>query len=161
MDGPVLVGAVPPLMLKTAANPEGTPIGVFDGIRMGTARNRSQFFRDLTIPFYGLNRPGAKTNDGLRESFWLMGMQGGIKGEYDCIREFSEVDYTADLEKIDKPTLVIHGDDDQIVPIAASAEKTAKIVEGAQLKVYKGGSHGLAQVDPESFNAELLAFVRS
>jgi non-heme chloroperoxidase len=157
----VLVGAVPPLMLKTAANPEGTPIEVFDGIRKGTATNRSQFFRDLTIAFYGFNRPGAKTNEGLCESFWLMGMQGSIKGEYDCIHEFSEVDYTADLKKIDKPTLVIHGDDDQIVPIAASAEKTAKIVTGAQLKVYKGGSHGLAQVDPDVFNADLLAFVRS
>ena len=157
----VLVGAVPPLMLKTAANPEGAPIGVFDGIRTGTATNRSQFFRDLTIPFYGLNRPEAKTNQGLRDSFWLMGMQGGIKGEYDCIYEFSEVDYTADLKKIDRPTLVVHGDDDQIVPIAASAEKTAKIVKGAQLKVYKGSSHGLAQVEPETFNVDLLAFVRS
>ena len=157
----VLVGAVPPLMLKTAANPEGTSLEVFDGIRDGTATNRSQFFKDLTMPFYGFNRPGAKVNDGLRESFWLMGMQGGIKGEYDCIHEFSEVDYTADLKKIDKPTLVIHGDDDQIVPIAASGEKTAKIVKGAQLKVYKGGSHGLAQVDPDTFNADVLAFVRS
>jgi non-heme chloroperoxidase len=157
----VLVGAVPPLMLKTAANPEGTPLEVFDGIRKGTATNRSQFFKDLTMPFYGFNRPGAKVNDGLRESFWLMGMQGGIKGEYDCIHEFSEVDYTAHLKKIDKPTLVIHGDDDQIVPIAASGEKTAKIVKGAQLKVYKGGSHGLAQVDPDTFNADVLAFVRS
>jgi non-heme chloroperoxidase len=157
----VLVGAVPPLMLKTGANPEGTPIEVFDRIRKGTATNRSQFFRDLTIPFYGFNQPGAKTNEGLRESFWLMGMQGGIKGEYDCIYEFSEVDYTADLRKIDKPTLVIHGDIDQIVPIAASAEKTAKVVKGAQLKVYKGGCHGLAQVEPVAFNADLLAFVRS
>jgi non-heme chloroperoxidase len=157
----VLVGAVPPLMLKTDANPEGTPIGVFNDIRKGTATNRSQFFKDLTIPFYGFNRPGTKTNDGLRESFWLMGMQGGIKGHYDCIREFSEVDYTADLRKIDKPTLVIHGDDDQIVPIAASGEKTAKIVRNAELKVYKGGAHGLAQVDPDTFNADLIAFVRS
>ena len=113
------------------------------------------------IPFYGFNQPGAKTNEGLRESFWLMGMQGGIKGEFDCIREFSEVDYTADLQKIDKPTLIIHGDSDQIVPIAASAEKTVKIVKGARLKVYEGGSHGLAQVDPETFNADLLTFVRS
>ena len=157
----VLVGAVPPLMLKTEANPEGTPIGVFDEIRKGTATNRSQFFKGLTMPFYGFNRPGVKVNDGLRDSFWLMGMQGGIKGEYDCIREFSEVDYTTDLRKIDKPTLVIHGDDDQIVPIAASAQKTAKIVKGAQLNVYKGGSHGLAQVDADTFNADLLAFVRS
>ncbi len=157
----VLVGAVPPLMLKTETNPEGTPIAVFDDIRKGTASNRSQFFKDLTIPFYGFNRPGVKVSDGLRESFWLMGMQGGIKGEYDCIREFSEVDYTTDLTKIDKPTLVIHGDDDQIVPIAASAEKTAKIVKGAQLKVYQGGSHGLAQTDPDTFNKDLLAFARS
>jgi len=157
----VLVGAVPPLMLKTDANPEGTPLSVFDEIRKGTATNRSQFFKDLTMPFYGFNRPGAKVNDGLRESFWLMGMQGGIKGEYDCIHEFSEVDYTADLKKIDKPTLVIHGDDDQIVPIAAAGEKTAKIVEGAQLKIYKGGCHGLAQVDVATFNADVLAFIRA
>ena len=139
----------------------GHSTGGGDGIRKGTATNRSQFFKDLTMPFYGFNRPGAKVNDGLRESFWLMGMQGGIKGEYDCIHEFSEVDYTADLKKIDKPTLVIHGSDDQIVPIAASGEKTAKIVRGAQLKVYEGGSHGLAQVDPDTFNADVLAFVRS
>jgi non-heme chloroperoxidase len=157
----VLVGAVPPLMLKTDANPEGTPLEVFDGIRKGTATNRSQYFKDLTLPFYGFNRPGAKVNEGLRESFWLMGMQGGIKGQYDCIREFSEVDYTVDLKKIDRPTLVIHGDDDQIVPIAASAEKTAKIVKGAELRVYKGGSHGLAQVDPDTFNADVLKFIKA
>ena len=157
----VLVGAVPPLMLKTDVNPEGTPLEVFDGIRRGVATNRSQFFRDLTMPFYGFNREGATVDEGLRDSFWLMGMAGGIKGEYDCIREFSEVDYTADLERIDRPTLVIHGDDDQIVPIAASAEKTAKIVKGARLKVYNGGCHGLAQVDPDTFNADVLAFIRS
>lgn len=156
----VLVGAVPPLMLRTAANPEGTPLEVFDGIRKGTATNRSQFFKDLTIPFYGFNRAGAKISEGLQESFWLMGMQGGIKGEYDCIHEFSEVDYTADLAKVDKPTLVIHGTDDQIVPIAASAEKTAKLVKGAQLKVYPDASHGLAQVDPDRFNADVLAFIK-
>ncbi|MQT12402.1 alpha/beta fold hydrolase [Segnochrobactrum spirostomi] len=156
----VLVGAVPPLMLKTEANPEGTPLEVFDGIRKGTATNRSQFFKDLTTPFYGFNRDGAKIVEGLRDSFWRLGMQGGIKGEYDCIHEFSEVDYTADLKKIDKPTLVIHGDDDQIVPIAASAEKSAKIVPGAKLLVYQGGSHGLAQIDPDRFNADLLAFIR-
>jgi non-heme chloroperoxidase len=157
----VLISAIPPVMLRSEANPEGTPIEVFDGIRKGTATNRSQFFRDLAIPFYGVNRPGAKTNEALCESFWLMGMQGSIKGEYDCIHEFSELDYTADLKKIDRPTLVIHGGDDQIVPIAASAFKAAKIVKGAQLKVYEGGSHGLAQVDPETFNADLLAFARS
>ncbi|MGF9762186.1 alpha/beta hydrolase [Microvirga sp. 0TCS3.31] len=157
----VLVGAVPPLMLKTEPNPEGTPMEVFDGIRQNTAGDRSQFFKDLTIPFYGFNRDGAKVNDGLRESFWLQGMMGGIKGEYDCVREFSEVDYTEDLEKIDKPTLIIHGDDDQIVPIKASAEKAAKIVEGAQLKVYPGGSHGLAQIEADKFNADVLAFIKA
>jgi non-heme chloroperoxidase len=156
----VLVGAVPPLMLKTEANPEGTPIEVFDGIRKNTGGDRSQFFKDLTIPFYGFNRDGAKINEGLRESFWLQGMMGGIKGEYDCVREFSEVDYTEDLKKIDKPTLVIHGDDDQIVPIKASAEKTAKIVKGAQLKVYPGGPHGLAQTEADKFNADVLAFIK-
>lgn len=156
----VLVGAVPPLMLKTEANPEGTPIEVFDGIRKNTAGDRSQFFKDLTMPFYGFNRDGAQVNEGLRESFWLQGMMGGIKGEYDCIREFSEVDYTAGLKRIDKPTLVIHGDDDQIVPIKASAEKTAKIVQGAQLKVYPGSSHGLAQVEADRFNADVLAFIK-
>ena len=157
----VLVAAVPPLMLKTEANPEGTPLDVFDGIRKGTASNRAQFFKDLSAPFYGFNRDGATIKDGLRESFWSMGMQGGIKGEYDCIKEFSEVDYTADLKKIDKPTLVIHGDDDQIVPIKAAGEKTSKIVKGAEYKVYKGGSHGLAQVDPDTFNADVLKFIKA
>jgi non-heme chloroperoxidase len=157
----VLVGAVPPLMLQTEANPEGLPLDIFDGIRKGTALDRSQFFRDLSLPFYGFNRDGAKINEGLRESFWLMGMAGGIKGEYDCIREFSEVDYTQDLKKIDKPTLFIHGDDDQIVPIAAAARKASKIVKGAILKVYEGSSHGLAQVEPERFNADVLAFIKT
>ncbi|QRM31615.1 alpha/beta fold hydrolase [Microvirga sp. VF16] len=157
----VLVGAVPPLMLKTDANPEGTPIGVFDGIRKNTADDRSQFFKDLSLPFYGFNRDGAKVNEGLRESFWLQGMMAGIKGAYDCIHEFSEVDYTEDLKKIDKPTLFIHGDDDQIVPIKAAAEKSAKIVKGAQLKIYPGSSHGLAQTEADRFNADVLAFIKS
>jgi non-heme chloroperoxidase len=156
----VLVGAVPPLMLKTDANPEGTPLEVFDGIRKGTGGDRSQFFRDLSIPFYGFNRDGAKINEGLRDTFWLMGMQGGIKGEYDCIHEFSEVDYTDDLKKIDKPTLVIHGDDDQIVPIAAAGAKTAKIVKGATFKIYKGSPHGLAQTQADQFNQDVLAFIK-
>jgi non-heme chloroperoxidase len=156
----VLVGAVPPLMLKTEANPEGTPLEVFDDIRKNTAGNRSQFFKDLTMPFYGFNRDGAKVNEGLRESFWLQGLMGGIKGIYDCIHEFSEVDYTADLKKFDKPTLFIHGDDDQIVPIKAAAEKAAKIVSGAQLKVYAGSSHGLAETEPDRFNADVLAFIK-
>ncbi len=156
----VLVGAVPPLMLKTDANPEGLPLSVFDGIRKGTALDRSQFFRDLSMPFYGFNRDGAKVNEGLRETFWLMGMAGGIKGEYDCIHEFSEVDYTDGLRKIDKPTLFIHGDDDQIVPIVAAALKSSKIVKGAVLKVYEGSAHGLAQVEPERFNADVLDFIK-
>jgi non-heme chloroperoxidase len=157
----VLVGAVPPLMLKTETNPEGTPMEVFDGIRQNTAGDRSQFFKDLTVPFYGFNREGARVNEGLRESFWLQGMMGGIKGEYDCVREFSEVDYTEDLKKIDRPTLIIHGDDDQIVPIKASAEKAAKIVRGAQLKVYPGGPHGLAQIEADKFNADVLTFIQA
>ena len=155
----VLVGAVPPLMLKTANNPEGTPLQAFDDIRAAVASNRSQFYYDLTMPFYGFNRDGAKTNEGFRESFRQQGLAGGIKGQFDCIREFSEVDYTADLKAIDKPTLVIHGSDDQIVPISASAHKTVQIIPGAQLKVYEGGSHGLAQVDADRFNADVLAFI--
>ena len=157
----VLVGAVPPLMLKTPGNPEGTPLEVFDGIRKGTGGDRSQFYKDLAMPFYGFNRSGAKVNEGLREAFWLQGMQGGIKGQYDCIGEFSEVDYTEDLKKFDKPTLVIHGSDDQIVPIKAAGEKTAKIVSGAKLKVFPGGAHGLAQVESDKFNAEVFAFIKA
>lgn len=157
----VLVGAVPPLMLKTASNPEGTPIEVFDGIRKGTRSDRSQFFKDLTLPFYGFNREGAKVNEGLRENFWLQGMVGSIKGLYDCVREFSEVDYTDDLKKIEVPTLVIHGDDDQIVPIAAAGEKTAKIVKNATLKVYPGAPHGLAETEADKFNADVLEFIQS
>lgn len=133
---------------------------VFDDIRKGTALNRSQFFRDLTIPFYGFNREGVEENEGLRESFWLQGLAGSVKGQYDCIREFSEVDYTTDLEAINRPTLIIHGDDDQIVPIEASAHRAAEIIKDAQLKVYPGGSHGLAQIQAEQFNADVLAFIR-
>jgi non-heme chloroperoxidase len=155
----VLVGAVPPLMLKTADNPEGTPIEAFDSIRAGVATNRSQFYYDLSLPFYGFNREGANFNEGFRESFRLQGLAGGIKGEYDCVHEFSEVDYTADLKATDRPTLIIHGDDDQIVPIKASAEKTAKLVKGSIFKVYQGGSHGLAQVDADRFNGDVLAFI--
>jgi len=155
----VLVGAVPPLMLKTANNPEGTPLQAFDDIRAAVASNRSQFYYDLTMPFYGFNRDGAKINEGFRESFRQQGLAGGIKGQFDCIREFSEVDYTADLKAIDKPTLVIHGSDDQIVPISASAQKAVQIIPDAQLKVYEGGGHGLAQVDADRFNADVLAFI--
>ncbi|HEY0915163.1 MAG TPA: alpha/beta hydrolase [Solimonas sp.] len=157
----VLVGAVPPLMLKTAANPGGLPLAVFDGIRKGTYDDRSQFFRDLTMPFYGYNRPGAKVSEGVRQSFWLQGMMGGIKGQLDCIHEFSEVDYTPDLKKIDVPTLFIHGDDDQIVPIGASALLAAKIVRNSTLKVYKGADHGLTVTHQDRFNADLLDFIKS
>ena len=157
----MLIGAVPPLMLKTAANPEGLPKDVFDGIRKGTSENRSQFFKDLTIPFYGFNREGAQVSEGLRDSFWFQGMMGGIKGQIDCIKQFSETDFTEDLKKIDVPTLIIHGDDDQIVPIGASAMKSAKLVRSATLKVYPGGDHGLGATHKDQLNADLLAFVEA
>ncbi|WP_134496514.1 alpha/beta fold hydrolase [Microvirga pakistanensis] len=156
----VLVGAIPPLMLKTDANPQGTPIAVFDDIRTNTALNRPQFFYDLPTPFYGFNREGAAVHEGLRLAFWLQGMQAGIKSAYDCIRQFSETDLTDDLKRIDIPTLVVHGDDDQIVPIAASAMLSSKILPNATLKVYPGGSHGLAQIQVEEFNNDLLAFIQ-
>jgi len=156
----VLFGAVPPLMLKTDKNPEGLPISVFDGIRKGTNDDRSQFYKDLTMPFYGFNRPGAKVSEGIRNAFWLQGMMGGLKGQLDCIKEFSEVDYTEDLKKIKVPTLVIHGDDDQIVPIVAAGLKSAKILENATLKVLKGGSHGYSATHPDEFNAHLYAFFK-
>ncbi len=156
----VMVGAVPPLMLKTATNPNGTPIAVFDDIRKGTALNRAQFFRYLTTQFYGFNREGVAENQGLRDSFLLQGMSGSIKGHYDCIREFSEVDYTQDLKAIDRPTLIVHGDDDQIVPIDASSKRSAEIVKDATLKVYKGSGHGLAQLEAEKFNADVLDFIK-
>jgi len=157
----VLVGAVPPLMLKTDGNPHGTPMEAFDAIRTGTAANRSQFFWDLTIPFYGFNREGVEINEGLQRAFWLQGMQGGIKSHYDCIREFSEVDYSADLLAIDKPVMFIHGGDDQIVPVAASAELAVRQVSNGTLKVYPGGSHGLVQIDADQFNTDVLTFIRS
>jgi non-heme chloroperoxidase len=156
----VLISAIPPLMLKTAANPGGLPIEVFDEIRAKTLADRSQFFSDLSEPFYGANRSGAKVSQGLRDSFWLQGMQGGIKGIYDCIKAFSETDLTKDLEKFDVPTLLIHGDDDQIVPIGASALMSAKIVRNATLKVYKGGSHGICSVEADRVNADLLEFLK-
>jgi non-heme chloroperoxidase len=157
----VLIGAVPPLMLKTAANPEGLPRDVFDGIRKGTFETRSQFFKDLTIPFYGFNREGAQVSESLRDFFWLQGMMGGIKGQLDCIEQFSETDFTQDLEKIDVPTLILHGDDDQIVPIVASAMKSAKLVKNAILKVYPGGGHGLGATHRNQLNADLLAFIEN
>jgi non-heme chloroperoxidase len=157
----VLIGAVPPIMLKTPNNPGGLPKDVFDGIRQGVWNNRSQFYKDLTIPFFGYNREGATISEGVRENFWYQGMQGGIKGQYDCIKAFSETDFNEDLKKIDIPTLVMHGDDDQIVPIADSGLLTAKIVKGAQLKVYPGWPHGMPITHHEQINADLLSFIRS
>ena len=156
----VLIGAVPPLMLKTEANPGGLPIEVFDQIRAGVQADRSQYFKDLSGPFYGANREGAKVSQGLRDSFWLQGMLAGHKAAYDCIKAFSETDFTEDLKKIDVPTLILHGDDDQIVPIGASARLSAKIVKGAKLKVYAGGPHGLTATRKDEVNADLLAFIK-
>lgn len=155
----VLIGAIPPLMLKTEANPGGLPIEVFDGIRTGVLADRSQFFKDLTTPFYGANRPGAKVSQGVRDAFWLQGMQAGFKNAYDCIKAFSETDFTEDLKKFDVPTLFIHGEDDQIVPIDASAKAAAKLVKNATLKIYPGGPHGLADTHKDQLNADLLAFI--
>ena len=155
----VLVAAVPPLMLKTDANPGGLPMKVFDGIRAGVAADRSQFFKDLTTPFFGANRPGAKVSQGVRDAFWFRGMQGGLKNELDCIKAFSETDFTRDLKKFDMPTLIIHGDDDQMVPIGASAQASSRLVKHATLKVYPGGSHGLADTHKDELNADLLAFL--
>src|SRR5712692_8991928 len=157
----VLIGAVPPLMLKTPANPGGLSIEVFDQIRAGVLNDRSQFFKDLSTPFYGANRPGSKVSQGLRDSFWLQGMWCGHKAAYDCIKAFSETDFTEDLKKIDVPTLVLHGDDDQIVPIADSALLSAKLVKGATLKVIPGGPHGMCSTLKDQINAELLAFLQS
>ena len=157
----VLIGAVPPIMLKTEANPGGLPMETFDGIRAAVLADRSQFFKDLTAPFYGANRPGAKVSQGVRDSFWMQGMQAGFKGVIDCIKAFSETDFTEDLKKIDVPTLIMHGDDDQIVPIAASAMLSAKLVKGSTLKVYPGLSHGMCTVNKDQINADLLAFIKT
>lgn len=155
----VLIGAVPPLMLQTPANPDGLAMVEFDKIRAGVLADRSQFFKDLSGPFYGANRPGAKVSQGLRDSFWLQGMLAGFKGVIDCIRAFSETDFTEDLKRFDVPTLVLHGDDDQIVPIKASALKAAKQVKGAELKVYPGLPHGMCSTHKDQVNADLLAFI--
>jgi non-heme chloroperoxidase len=156
----VLIGAVPPIMLKTEANPGGLPMEVFDTIRAGVKTDRSQFFKDLTIPFYGADRTGAQVSQGLRDSFWLQGMQAGLKPVYDCIHAFSETDFTEDLKKIDVPTLIIHGDDDQIVPIADSALLSARLVRKARLEVYEGAPHGLCSTLKDRVNADLLAFIK-
>jgi non-heme chloroperoxidase len=157
----VLLGAIPPLMLKTPANPNGTPIEAFDAIRAGVASDRSQFYQDLSEPFYGANRPSNQVSQGMRDSFWLWSMQVGLKGAYDCVKAFSETDLTQDLRQIDVPTLIVHGDDDQIVPIDASARRSVELVPDATLKVYPGAPHGLAQVAPykDRFNTDLLTFL--
>ena len=157
----VLIGAVPPLMLKTPANPAGTPMEAFDQIRACVLADRSQFFQDLTMPFYGHNRPGAKVSEGVRQSFWLQGMMCGFPGAYFCIKAFSETDQTEDLKKFDVPTLIMHGDDDQIVPIGASAMLSSKLVKNAELKVYKGAPHGMCTTHKDQINADLLAFIKS
>ena len=156
----VLIGAIPPLMLKTPANIGGLPIDVFDQIRAGVVADRSQFFMDLTLPFYGYNRPGVKVSDGVREQFRLQGLMAGMPACYFCIKAFSETDQTEDLKKLDVPTLIMHGDDDQIVPIADSAMLSAKLVSGATLKVYRGGSHGMCTVNKNEVNEDLLAFIK-
>ncbi len=155
----VLIGAIPPLMLKTPSNPGGLPLSVFDGIRMGVTTDRSQFYEDLSAPFYGANRPGSTISKGVRDSFWLWSMQAGTKGAYDCIKAFSETDLTEDLKKIDRPTLIIHGSDDQIVPIDDSAILSHKIVAGSVLKIYPGAPHGLFATNKDQLNADLLTFV--
>src|SRR3989441_8724620 len=157
----VLVGAVPPLMLKTAANPGGLPIEAFDQIRAGVTADRSQYYKDLTLPFYGYNRPRAKISEGVRDSFLLQGMMAGFPACYFCIKAFSETDMTEDLRKLDVPTLIIHGDDDQIVPIADSALLSAKIVKNAKLKIYKGAPHGLCTTHKNLVNEDLLAFIKA
>jgi non-heme chloroperoxidase len=156
----VLIGAIPPLMLKTAANPGGLPIEAFDQIRAGVAADRSQFFKDLTLPFYGYNRPGAKVSEGVRESFWRQGMAAGFPASYFCIKAFSETDLTEDLKRIDVPTLILHGDDDQIVPIGASAMLSSKLVRGSTLKVYQGAPHGMCTTLKNQVNEELLGFIK-
>jgi non-heme chloroperoxidase len=157
----VLISAVPPLMLKTEKNPGGLPLSVFDGLRAALAANRPQFYKDITLPFYGYNRPGAKISEGIREHWWLQGMMGGVKAHYDCIKAFSETDFTEDLKKIDIPVLVMHGDDDQIVPIGAAGLMSAKILKNATLKVYPGFPHGMPATNADQINADLLSFFKS
>jgi non-heme chloroperoxidase len=157
----VLIGAVPPIMLKSASNPGGLPISVFDGIRSGVQADRSQFFKDLSVPFFGYNRPGAKVSEGVRESFWLQGMRAGFPAAYFCVKAFSETDQTEDLKRMDVPTLVIQGDDDQIVPFSDSGELQAKLVPHAKLKVYKGASHCLCTTLKDQVNEDLLNFIKT
>jgi len=155
----VLISAIPPLMLKTEKNPGGLPLAVFDQLRANMLADRSQFFKDVSVPFYGVDRPGAQVSQGLRDFFWLQGMMGGHKPLYDCIKAFSETDLTEDLKKIDVPTLILHGDDDQIVPIGAASLLSSKIVKGSILKIYAGAPHGMCSTLKDRVNAELLAFL--
>ena len=157
----VLIAAIPPLLLKTEANPDGLPIEAFDGIRASVLADRSQFFKDFTLPFYGYNRPDAKVSEGVRESYWRQGMNGSLKATFDCIKAFSETDFTEDLKEFDVPTLIIHGDDDQIVPIGISGPLSARLVEGATLKIYSGASHGLCTTHKDQVNQDLLEFIRT
>jgi non-heme chloroperoxidase len=156
----VLIGAITPLMLKTSANPAGTPMEVFDQLRAAVQADRAQFWKDLSLPFYGYNRPGAKVSEGVRQSFWLQGMMAGFPASYFCIKAFSETDLTGDLGKFDIPTLVLHGDDDQIVPIGAAAMRSSKLIKNATLKVYKGAPHGMCTTHKDQINADLLEFLK-
>jgi non-heme chloroperoxidase len=157
----VLIGAIPPLMLKTAANPGGLPIEVFNQLRDGVVADRSQFWRDLSLPFYGYNRPGVNISEGVREAFWHQGMMAGFPASYFCIKAFSETDLTEDLKAFDVPTLVLHGDDDQIVPIADSALLSSKLIKDANLVIYKGAPHGMCTTHKQKVNAELLSFIKA
>jgi non-heme chloroperoxidase len=159
--GIVLVDAIVPGILKTEANPKGVPLAVFDELRAAVLGNRSQLFKDFAVPFYGYNREGAKVSPGVVDAFWLQSMQGGVKGQYDCIKQFSESEFTEDLKRFDVPTLIVHGDDDQIVPIETAGLRTAKLVKDSKLKIYKGGPHGLASTRAEELNADLLEFIDS
>jgi non-heme chloroperoxidase len=156
-----LISAVPPLMLKTKANPQGQPLSVFDGLRASIKSDRAQFYKDFSVPFYGANRADSKVSEALREQFWMQCMQVGLQGALDCVKAFSEADFTEDLQRFDVPTLILHGDDDQIVPIAASALRSVELVNSATLKVYRGAPHGLMGTHREQFNADLLAFIEA
>ncbi|HZY62380.1 MAG TPA: alpha/beta hydrolase [Edaphobacter sp.] len=157
----VLIAAVPPIMVKSAANPEGIPIEVFDGSRSALTKDRSQFYKDFALPFYGANRPGANVSQGILDQFWLWSMQGGVKNIYDCVKAFSETDFTEDLKKFDVPTLIMHGEDDQIVPINDTAKKSAKLIRGAKEIYYPGLPHGLTATNADQINADLLEFLQS
>ena len=156
----VLIGAVPPILLKSDTNPEGVPIEVFDGFRASLARDPSQFYKDFAVMFYGANRAGAKVSQGILEQFWLWSMQGSVKSIYECVKAFSETDFTEDLKKIDVPTLLLHGEDDQVVPVMITSKRSEKLVKDAQAIYYLGGAHGITAIEPDRINADLLAFIK-